>query len=181
MTDADEVTDKPSANRWRLMMWATAVLLLLLPWVAMEFTTEVAWTGSDFLVFGAMLLAMCGACELAARASRSRAYRTAVMIAVVTALMLVWLNLAVGILGNEGNPANLMFAGVLGVALVGTVAARMRPRSMSWVLLATALAQALVAALALARGFGFDALLAAIFVAPWLASAGLFRVAAARS
>jgi len=42
-------------NRWRVAIWGSAALLLLLPWVAREFTREVNWTPADFGVFGAML------------------------------------------------------------------------------------------------------------------------------
>jgi hypothetical protein len=44
----------------RIAIWGTAAFLLLLPWVAMQFTTEVNWTLFDFLVIGVMLLAACG-------------------------------------------------------------------------------------------------------------------------
>ena len=55
--------------------------------------------------------------------------------------MLVWINLAVGIIGSEDNPANLMYGGVLAVGVAGAVAARFRPGGMARALAATALAQ----------------------------------------
>jgi len=103
-------TDMKSAgkNRWRIAVWGGAALLLLLPLVAMQFTTEVVWTGFDFLLFGVMLAVLGGGIELAVRMSRHYAYRAAAGIALVTGFLLVWMNLAVGIIGNEENPANLM-------------------------------------------------------------------------
>ena len=43
-------------NPFGALVWGGAACLLALPWVAMRFTRDVQWTGSDFLVFGAMLL-----------------------------------------------------------------------------------------------------------------------------
>ena len=40
-----------------MAVWGTAAFLLLLPVVAMRFTNEVTWDGTDFIVFGAMLAA----------------------------------------------------------------------------------------------------------------------------
>ena len=50
----------PNAVAWirvlRPVVWGGAALLLLAPWLAMRLTDDVAWTGGDFAVFGAMLL-----------------------------------------------------------------------------------------------------------------------------
>ncbi|MDQ2695792.1 MAG: hypothetical protein M3Z21_10530, partial [Pseudomonadota bacterium] len=52
-------------SRWRIAVWGTAAFLLLLPLAAMQFTNEVNWDETDFIVFGAMLAVACGTCELA--------------------------------------------------------------------------------------------------------------------
>ena len=65
------------------------------------------------------------------------------------------MNLAVGIIGTEDNPANLMYGGVLAVGIVGAIIARFQPHGMARALVATALAQALVAVIALIAGLGF--------------------------
>jgi hypothetical protein len=172
-------------SRWTTAVWGTAAFLLLLPLVAMQFMNEVNWDATDFIVFGAMLAVACGTCELAAKARGSNAYRGAVGVAVAAAFILVWMNLAVGIIGSEGNPANLMFGGVLAVGVIGAVIARFQPVGMARALVATALAQALVAAVALIGGMdtGYSPApeilgISAIFVALWLGSAWLFRRAA---
>lgn len=165
-------------NRLRKVVWGTAALLLLLPWIAMQFTGEVAWDGADFLVFGAMLAAACGACEIATRLTASTSYRAAVGVAVAAAFLLVWMNLAVGIIGSEGNPANLLYAGVLVVGAAGTLVARFQPMGMARAALATAVAQATVAPIALNAGGLKAFVLTAFFVVPWLLSAWLFRRAA---
>lgn len=168
-------------NRWRPAVWGTAAGLLLLPLVAMQFTEDVVWTPFDFMVFGTMLLAACGIYELGAKMSSNTAYRAAFGVAVVAGFILVWVNLAVGIIGTENNPANLMFGGVLVVGIIGALIARFRPHGMARALIATAVAQALVIVIAVAAAIRFDFALVGLtvfFVAMWLISAGLFWKAA---
>jgi hypothetical protein len=171
----------PRGNRWRPLIWGAAGCLLLLPLAAMQFTHEVDWTLSDFVVMGAMLAIACGTYELGAWISGNTVYRAAFGIAVLASFLLMWVNLAVGVIGSENNPANLMYAGVLAVGAIGALVARFQPGGMSRALLATALAQLVVGAIALAA---FDAELrvivgvSAMFAVLWLASAGLFRMAA---
>jgi hypothetical protein len=170
----------------RAAPWIIAALLLLMPMVAMQFTDEMNWDETDFLVFGAMLLGACGAYELAIRMTGNTAYRAAVGVAVVAAFILIWMNLAVGIIGSEDNPANLMYAGVLAVAVLGGLIVRFEPHRTAHVLVATALAQALVGVIALSAGLGSTGanwprvivVLTGFFSALWLLSAWLFRKAA---
>ena len=165
-------------NRWRKAVWSTAALLLVLPLVAMQFTDEVVWDLADFVVFGAMLAGACAAYEFAASVTRNNAYRGATAVAIAAAFILVWMNLAVGIIGNEGNPANLMYGGVLAVGIIGAIIARFQSHGMVRALVATALAQTLVAVIALIAGLGHTLMLTGFFVALWLTSAQLFRKAA---
>jgi hypothetical protein len=166
--------------------WVVAALVLLLPLVAMQFTDEVVWDETDFAVFGAMLFGACGACELAARMTGNIAYRAAVGVAVVAAFILIWLNLAVGIIGSEDDPANLMYGGVLVVGMLGALIVRFQPHGMARALAATALAQASVGVIALIAGWGSTGadwpgaivFLTGFFAALWLVSAWLFRKAA---
>ncbi len=166
--------------------WILAVLLLLMPMVAMQFTDDMNWDETDFLALGAMLLAACGAYELAVRMTGNTAYRAAVGLAVVAAFILVWMNLAVGIIGSEDNPANLMYGGVLAVTILGGLMVRFRPHGMARVLAATALAQTFVGVIALMAGLGSTGanwprvivVLTSFFSALWLISAWLFRKAA---
>jgi hypothetical protein len=170
--------DGRRGNRWRMAIWGTAAFLLLLPLLAMQFSTEANWGPADFVIFGAMLVGACSTYELAARVTGSTAYRAAVGVAVGAAFFLVWVNLAVGILGDEGNPANLMFGGVLAVGIISAVISRFHPQAMERALVATALAQGLAGVIALAYGWVEAAVLTVFFVALWLTSAWLFRKAA---
>jgi len=123
--------------------------------------------------------------ELMARTTTDITYRAAVGVAVVGALALVWLSLGVGIIGRDGDPANLMYFGVLAVGIIGALLARFRPRGMARALFATACAQTAVAAIALIAGLGRPwsgplelSVLNAFFVVLFGGSAWLFRRAA---
>jgi hypothetical protein len=114
------------------------------------------------------------------------AYRSAVGVALAATFILVWLALGVGILGHDGDPANLMYSGVLAVGVIGAITASFKPHGMSRALLAMALAQAFVTVIALIAGVhrsGVSPLaeivgLNGFFIAMFLASAWLFRNAA---
>jgi len=166
-----------SRNRWSLAIWGTAALLLLLPAVAMQFTSEVNWTASDFIFMGVMLSAACGAYELLARLTPSTSYRAAVGIAIATAFLTVWVNVAVGMLGSEDNPANLLFGVVLAVGFIGALIARFRPQGMARAMAATALAQGAMTLYALVGGYAEVVLHVGVFIIPWVLSAQLFRKA----
>ena len=158
---------------WRAAMWAAAGLLLLAPAVAMRFTAEMNWDETDFIVMGAMLAAACGLVELGARASGSLGYRLGVAVAVLTGFLTVWANLAIGMIASEDNPHNLVFAGVLAVALVGAILFRSRPRAMACVMAAAGTAQLLAGA----SGLPYDVrggIFSMLFAVPWLISAALF-------
>lgn len=112
-------------------------------------------------------------------------YRFAVGVALVAAFLLAWLSLGVGIIGRDGDPANLMYFGVLAVGIIGALIARFRPRGMARALFATAVAQAVVAIIALSAGLGEPwsgplelSALNGFFVTLFIGSALLFRRAA---
>ena len=172
----------------RLIVWAVVVaLILLIPLVAMQFTSEVNWTLSDFVFAGALLFGTGLTYELVARKAGGIAYRAAVGVALAAAFLLVWINGAVGIIGNEDNPANLMYGGVLAVGSIGAMIARFQPQGMARALFATALAQMLVPVIALivwrpslddAPGIVGVFMLNAFFVMLFVVSALFFRRAA---
>lgn len=165
---------------WRKVLWAMPIIILMIPAVAMLFTDQVKWGPASFVLIGAMLFSVCGAIDLAARTTRDPAFRTGVGIAAVTAFLLIWINLAVGIIGNENDSANLMYLGVVGVAISGATLVRFKPQGMVLAMLATAVALVVVAGVALILGDTSAAILTGLFVVPWLVSAWLFHVAARR-
>lgn len=114
-------------------------------------------------------------------------YRSAAGIALAAAFILVWLSRGVGIIGKDGDPANRMYFGVLAVGVVGALVARFRPHGMARAMFATALAQALVTAIALIARLGLPwsgpaeiLLLNAFFITLFVGSGWLFAQAARR-
>ena len=49
----------------------------------------------------------------------STAYRLAIGATLVTSLLLVWVIGAVGLIGAEGDPFDLIYAGVLAIGIIG--------------------------------------------------------------
>ncbi len=138
---------------WRVAAWAAGALMLVLAMVARAFVGEPSWV--DHLAqTGALLVAVGIVVELVSRKTGTGAYRTGVGLALASALLLGWVNGAVGLIGSEDNDANLMYGGVLVVGLLGALVARFKPEGMARALFATALAQALVAVIALVGRLG---------------------------
>jgi hypothetical protein len=86
-----------------------------------------------------------------------------------------------GAVATEDDSPGLMFFGVLVVGIIGVIIARFRPRGMARALFATALAQALVAVIAMIawKQYFEILILNGFFIALWVGSALLFRRASA--
>ena len=82
------------------------------------------WDVVDFTVFGAMLLGVGVIYTLARRSTANTAYRVAVGVALAAAFILIWVNGAVGIIGDPNNDANMMYFGVLAIGTIGAFIAR---------------------------------------------------------
>jgi hypothetical protein len=174
-------TDIGGSHHWRMVGWSIPLLLLALPLVA-----QAPWTLFDY-IFMAALLGIAGLLvELGVKLSAgSIAYRIGAGIAVLACFLLVWVNGAVGLLGDEGNPANLMFGGVIAVAAIGAAMARFRPVGMARAMVAAAAAQVLAGAVGLGAGWaspGYDGLYEVVlgttlFGGLWLVAAALFAQA----
>jgi hypothetical protein len=162
---------------WRMIGWSIPVLLLLLPLIAMRFTDEVNWTASDFVFAGVLFGSVGLAFELIVRKSASLAYRFGAALAVVAALLTIWANAAVGMIGDGDNPLNVMFAGVLGVALLGAVLVRFQPERMALVMTVAAVAQLVAGAVGAFTDFR-GGTLSACFAGLWILSGALFAKAA---
>jgi len=152
--------------------------------IARSYLGEVSWVDA-LAQTGALIIAVGIAYELVSRTSSVAAYRTAIGLTLASFFLLGWVNGAVGLIGSENNAANLMYAGVFLVCVVGTVLARLKPAGMARALLATALAQTLVAVIALVGRLGsshsgpLEIVTAnGFFVALFVGSAALFRKAA---
>jgi hypothetical protein len=107
-------------------------------------------------------------------------------VALAAAFLLIWLNLAVGIIGDEGEPANLLYVGVLAIGIGGALLARFEAGGMARAMILAVVAVAAVGVVALAAGWGATgpswpldiAGLTVFFAAMFGGSAWLFRQAA---
>jgi hypothetical protein len=137
----------PRRNIIRLTLITASILSV--PLVGMQFSNEVEWSLFDFVAAGGLLFGTGLTLELVARKSANIAYRVATGLACAAALLLIWINLAVGLIGSEDNPTNLLYLGVLMVGGFGAATARLRPQGMARALFATAVVQAVVPLLAI--------------------------------
>ncbi len=76
------------------------VLLLLVPLVAMQFTNEVNWKSSDFVIMGILLLGVGLLFELVMRKVKKVSTRVIISVAILFTFLLIWAELAVGIFGT---------------------------------------------------------------------------------
>lgn len=162
----------------RIAGWSLASGLLLLPAIAMKSGVEgVNWTAGDFLFAGIVFALVGGLFELAARASANIAYRAAVFIAVGCAFLQLWISAAVGIIGNEGNPANWTYYALILIAASASAVASGRARPMARAMLVTMVVQILFCVLHLVDGH-FTAVIDLFFASLWFLSSRLFGRAA---
>lgn len=98
------VTDNSLVMRNTVFAWIALAtcLVLLVPLVAMRFTTEVGWGIADFIVMGALLFGSGSLYVLLARRFPRR-YRVAIGVILAVVLLYAWAELAVGIATSLGS------------------------------------------------------------------------------
>jgi hypothetical protein len=168
----------------KLSMWVIIVaIILMIPVVGMQVSDEWNWTLFDFVFAATVLFGTALTYELVSRKGDSVAYRVAVGVAVVTALLLVWVNAAVGFIGDgELDFPNGMYFVMLFIALISAFVVRFKSHNMSYVLFGLAIAQMLVPVIALIIGINDFSpglikvfCLSAFFAVFWIGSGMLFR------
>ena len=177
----DTTTTKPIiANGWRIAGWGSALALLLLPAIAMQFSDEAQWTGFDFVV-AAIILGVTGiAAEIGVRMSRNWPHLIGYGLATFAGFFTVWSNLAVGIIGAEGEPVNMGFFVLILLGVIAAFAARLKPMGLAHVTGVIAvgqIVQGLVATQAM-PGHMIEWGILLMFAALWLVASLCFRRAA---
>lgn len=86
-------------KRFKIILTAV-VILLLIPFIAMQFTDEVSWTIFDFIVMGVLLLSTGLLFEFTIRKVAKSKHKFAICVAILVAFLFVWAELAVGIFGT---------------------------------------------------------------------------------
>lgn len=162
-------------SRLRLIGWGAALALLALPALAMSAGADgVQWSASDFILFGVMLAMLGGGIELAVSRSAERSHQIGGTVMALTGFLTVWVNLAVGMIGDGANAFNLVFLGIVVAVAVAAVMVGGRPAALAKIALGAAAVQ-LVTAVA---GLGVDrigGLFSMAFALPWLLAAVLLR------
>lgn len=87
-------------NQRLISIVITVALLLLIPLLAMQFTSEVVWTSFDFVIAGVLLLSTGLACEFIMRKVKNIKYRIIICGVILAMFALIWIELAVGIFGT---------------------------------------------------------------------------------
>ena len=76
--------------------------VLLIPLIAMQFTTEVNWDRSDFIVMGSLLFGTASLLVIVGRRV-ARKHRVLIGSLFIAAFLYIWAELAVGIFTNLGS------------------------------------------------------------------------------
>lgn len=175
-------TDQPLSKSVLFLFIGTAAILMI-PLISMQFTTEVIWTLSDYILAAVLIFGTGFTYLFVTTKSHTTAYNLAVGSALGTGFLLIWSNLAVGIIGSEDNVINLFYFGVIAIGIIGAMIVRFKAEGMVITLIVMALAQALIAVVATIGGYyqsppssvmqilGVNA----FFVGLWIVSALLFR------
>lgn len=72
----------------------------MIPVVAMQFTKEVNWTASDFVIMGALLFATAFAVDFVLKKVKTFKSRMILVFGILALLILIWAEMAVGIFGS---------------------------------------------------------------------------------
>lgn len=167
---------------------AMTLALLAVPLIAMQFSNEVNWSISDFIIMGALIFGTSSLLVVALRATSNIAYRAGLIALIGATFLLIWVNMAVGIIGSGPNLGNLLYIAVLGVLAVGIYLSRFKAAGMERAMFVTALTIILVGAVALLSGMQHEAdgsvkeiiSVSLFFAAPYLAAGLLFRFSASQ-
>lgn len=87
-------------NRRLKFIFLAVVIILLIPLIAMQFTNEVHWNLADFVVAGILLLCAGFIFDLILRKTQNTKSRIIISIILLIALLLIWIELAVGVFGS---------------------------------------------------------------------------------
>lgn len=87
-------------NNRLIIILSSALIVLLTPLVAMQFTNEVDWKILDFTIMGILLFGTGLLCELVLRKVKNIKNRILICGTILFALFLIWAELAVGVFGT---------------------------------------------------------------------------------
>lgn len=83
-----------------VIILSVVIGILLIPLVAMQFTDEVNWAISDFVIAGMLLIVFGFLIELIVRKVKQSKYKAVFIALIILLLLLIWMELAVGIFNS---------------------------------------------------------------------------------
>ena len=87
-------------NKRLITILLAVPFLLLIPLIGMQFSSEVNWSGTDFLIMAMLLLVMGLMAEFVLRKVPKKKNRIVFMAVLLLVFLLIWAELAVGIFGT---------------------------------------------------------------------------------
>ena len=87
-------------NQRSTLIYSIPFVILSIPLIAMQFTKEVNWTLSDFLIMGILLFTTVFTIDFVLKKFKTLKSRLILIVGIVVLLALVWAELAVGIFGS---------------------------------------------------------------------------------
>jgi hypothetical protein len=164
----------------------TTGIILMIPLIMMQFSTEVDWSVSDFVLAGLLLFTAGFALWMAFLSKSSSLQKLAAGSWIGIIFLMTWANLAVGLIGSGPNTANLMFIGVIAVAVAGAIISKFQYKGMAKTLMATLAAHIIVMGISLVLemhkmpGISLTEILGinGFFMLLWAGSGLMFRLTA---
>jgi hypothetical protein len=124
-------------------------ILLMVPFLAMKFTAEVNWSVFDFILGGTVIFTTGLAFVVLMKYASNLVSRAAMVMALGTTFLMVWVDLAVGIIGSGPNLANLLYGLVVAGGVIGAILSQFAPRGMERTMYAMAAGVVVIAFIAL--------------------------------
>ena len=82
------------------LILSIVITILLIPLITMQFTTEVNWEISDFLIAGGLLFVFGILIELIIRKVKQSHLKVVFIAVIILLLLLIWMELAVGLFNS---------------------------------------------------------------------------------
>ena len=82
------------------VIYGLAALVLVIPFIGMQFTQEINWSDFDFLIAGILLFGTAFCVDMVLKMEKKNAKRMFYIVLILLALFLIWAELAVGIFGS---------------------------------------------------------------------------------
>lgn len=135
-------------NKKRFTIWAIITTLIIIIILTKQFISKIEW--NETIAYILIILTIGAIYELWQLLKiHNRTYRIALSVGIFGAFLILRVNGAVGIIGSEDNPANLMYWVVLLIMLIGSLISRFKEHWMSLTFFSAAIVQILIPIFAL--------------------------------